>query len=133
MLDQNLTKAYALIFSTYCRKAMQLRIKEHPSFETTIQDDPIELLKAIKILTHDPMRAKYLYVSLTEAISRMLNIKQMENEGMLDYMKRFKQTRDVMKSHMGTEVLDKFIKNTTKYWNEPNATVQAEMKTSTFE
>jgi hypothetical protein len=29
-LDQNLTKAYALIYSTYCNKTMQNRIEEHP-------------------------------------------------------------------------------------------------------
>jgi hypothetical protein len=43
-LEQNLTKAYALIFSTYCNKTMQNRIEEHPKFESIIRDDPIELL-----------------------------------------------------------------------------------------
>ena len=37
---------------------MQHRIEEHPDFESTIQNDPIELLKAIKIVMHDPIRAK---------------------------------------------------------------------------
>jgi hypothetical protein len=49
-LEQNLTKAYALIFSTYCNKTMQNRIEEHPDYETTIRDDPIELLSKIKVL-----------------------------------------------------------------------------------
>jgi hypothetical protein len=44
-LEQNLYKSYALIFSTYCNKMMQNRIKEHPDYETTIRDDPIELLQ----------------------------------------------------------------------------------------
>mgnify|MGYP000382356346 CR=1 FL=1 len=64
-LEQNLTKAYALIFSTYCDKAMQNRVEEHPNFETTIRDDPIELLNKIKVLMHDPIRAKYPFASLT--------------------------------------------------------------------
>jgi hypothetical protein len=58
-LEQNLTKAYALIFSTYCNKTMQNRIEEHPEFESTIHDDPIELLNKIKVLMHNPIRAKY--------------------------------------------------------------------------
>ena len=33
---------------------MQQRIEEHPDFGT-IQDDPIELLKIIKLLMHDPV------------------------------------------------------------------------------
>jgi hypothetical protein len=78
-LEQNLTKAYALIFSTYCNKTMQNQVEEHPEFETTIRDDPIELLNKIKVLMHDPIRAKYPFTSLTEAISRMLNLKQSEN------------------------------------------------------
>jgi hypothetical protein len=40
-LEQNLTKAYVLIFSTYCNKTMQNRVEEHPEFKTTIRDDPM--------------------------------------------------------------------------------------------
>jgi hypothetical protein len=57
-LEQNLTKAYALIFSNFCNKTMQNRIEEHPDYETMIRDDPIELLDKIKMLMHDPIRAK---------------------------------------------------------------------------
>jgi hypothetical protein len=89
-LDQNLAKAYALIFSTYCNKTMQNRTEEHPEFETTIRDDPIELLNKINMLMHDPIRAKYPFAPLTEAISRTLNLKQSENKGLLDYVRRFK-------------------------------------------
>ena len=70
---------------------MQNRIEEHPDYKTTIRDDPIELLTKIKVLMHNPIRAKYPFASLTEAMIRMLNIKQQENEQLLDYIKRFKQ------------------------------------------
>ena len=69
ILAENLAKAYALIYSTYCNRTIQHRIEEHPDFESKIRDDPIELLAAIKILMHDPARAKYPYASLTEAIT----------------------------------------------------------------
>jgi hypothetical protein len=65
-----------------------------------IRDDPIELLHKIKMLMHDPIRAKYPYASLTEAMSRMLNIKQIQSEGLLDYVKRFKESGDIMKSYV---------------------------------
>jgi flagellin-specific chaperone FliS len=35
-LEQNLTKAYALIFSNFCNKTMQNRIEEHSDYETMI-------------------------------------------------------------------------------------------------
>jgi hypothetical protein len=128
-----LTKAYALIFSTYCNKTMQNRVEEHPEFETTIRDDPIELLNKIKVLRmHDPIRAKSPFASLTEAISRMLNLKQSDNKGLLDYIKRFKESRDIMKSQVGTDILDKFVENTLEYRDESNTTMKKEMKDGAF-
>ena len=35
-LDQNMTRAYALIYSTYCNRTLQNRIEEHLNFATTI-------------------------------------------------------------------------------------------------
>jgi hypothetical protein len=131
-LEQNLTKAYALIFSTYCDKTMQNRVEEHPQFETIIRYDPIELLNKIKVLMHDPIRAKYPFASLTEAFSRMLNLKQSENKGLLDYVKRFKESRDIMMSHVGTDILDNFVENTLEYRDESNATLKKEMKDGAF-
>ena len=76
-----------------------------------IQNDPIELLKAIKIVMHNPIRVKYPYASLTEALMRTLNIRQLEHKSLIDYMKRFKQSRDVLKSHIGGDILNKFVEN----------------------
>ena len=64
---------------------------------------------------HDPIRAKYPFASLTEALMRTLNIKQLEHERLIDYMKRFKQSRDVLKSHISGDILNKFIKNLPEY------------------
>jgi hypothetical protein len=108
---------------------MQNGVEEHPEFETTIHDDPIELLKKIKVLMHDRIRAKYPFASLTEVISRMLNLKQSENEGLLDYVKRFKESLDIMKSHVRTHILDKFVENTlVEYRDESKTTLKKEMK-----
>ena len=132
LLEENLTKAYALIFSQYCNRTMQSRVEEHKDFDTTIRDDPIELLKKIRVLMHDPVRSKYPFASLTEAMSRMINLKQMENEQLLDYVKRFKQTRDIMSSHMGTDLLDKFVENTSAYKTETDDAKKTEMKSGAF-
>ena len=61
-LQENISKAYALIFTNYCTRPMQSRIKEHPDFESTIEDNPFELLKVIKTLMHDAVRAQYPYM-----------------------------------------------------------------------
>ena len=85
------------------------------------------------MLMHDPIRVKYPFASLTEAMSRMLNIKQQEQEGLLDYVKRFKQNRDITKSHVGSDVLDKFIENMPEFRNETDTTKKDEMKKEAFE
>ena len=130
-LETNLGRAYALILSTYCNGTMQHRIEEHPEFDSKIQNDPIELLKAIKIVMHDPIRAKYPYASLTEALMRTLNIKQLEQESLIDYIKRFKQSRDVLKSHIGGDILNKFVENLPEY-RHSTMSGQQEIKSEAF-
>jgi hypothetical protein len=83
-LDHDLNKAHVLICSTHCDKTMQNRIEEHPDHELIIQDDPTESLNKIKELMHDPIRAKHPSALLTEAMTRMPNIKQVENQELLD-------------------------------------------------
>ena len=80
---------------------------------------------------HDPIRAKYPYASLTEMLMRTLNIKQLEHESLIDYMKRFKQSRDVLKSHIGGDILNKFIENLPEY-RQAMTVDQRRMKTKAF-
>src|SRR5210317_1239889 len=132
-LKENVSKAYALIFTNYCTRPMQSRIEEHPEFESTIEDNPFELLKVIKMLMHDAVRAQYPYIAMTDGLTRLLNIKQQENEVLLDYVKRFKQTRDVTKSQIGTRLLDTFIEYQEDYVNETDDDEKKTMKTEAYE
>ena len=132
-LEENLMKAYALIFGTYCSKALQSRVEEHPDFETTIRDDPVELLKAINILMQDTVRAKYLYASLHDVMMRLFNLRQQEHEHLMDYVKRFKQTKDVVEAHMGSKWLELFVEHTEEYQKETDTKQQSELKDQSFE
>ena len=105
-LRQGLYKAYALIFTNYCTRAMQARVEEQPKYDTKIKNNPIELLEIIKTLMHDPVRAQYPLVSMTDALMCLVNVKQFENEQLLDYIKWFKQLRDVARSHLGSNILN---------------------------
>jgi len=132
-LETNLGKAHALIIANCCSKTMQNRVEEHPDCESKIRDNPIELLEAIKSLMHDPIRARYPFVSVTDALVRLTNLRQYDNELLLDYIKRFKQQRDVLKSNIGTQMFDEFIENTEEYRNETDTTKQQELKDNAFE
>ncbi|MGL5934004.1 MAG: hypothetical protein ACRCZI_00110, partial [Cetobacterium sp.] len=126
-LENGLEMAYALIKETYCTKTMRDRVEAHPDFETKIKDDPVELLKAIRVLTHDTVRAQYPYVSLVDSVARLMTIKQYD-DSLLDYAKRFKQTRDVMKTYIGASLLDAFVERTEEYKAEQDADAKKTMK-----
>ena len=132
-LDEGLNKAYALIFTNYCTKAMQQRIEEHPDFKDTIEDDPIALLVAIQTLMHDPVRAQNPMISMTDALTRLLNFRQQEGEDLLDFVKRFKQAKDVTVSQMGKDFLRGFIEHQPEYRDSTNTAEKDAMLKDSFE
>jgi hypothetical protein len=137
-LQQNGPKAFALIMTQFCTKTMRQRIKNRKDYNSTddnvkIHNNPIELLKAIKILIHDPITSNYPYALLTSALSRFQTCKQHENEPLLDYVKRFKQQRDIIKTTIGTDVLNDFVEHTEEYRNETVQEKKDELKEQAFE
>jgi len=62
-LEENMNRANALIIGTYCSKAIQGRVQEHLKYETKIRYDPIEFLRIVNMLMHDPVWARYPYAS----------------------------------------------------------------------
>ena len=51
----------------------------------------------------------------------------------MDCLKQFKESRDVTKSHVDTDILDKFVENTLEYRDEPSVTLKQAMKDGAFE
>jgi hypothetical protein len=126
-LEDNMNKTYSLIYLIYlqhCNKTIQDRIHAHPDFETKIKNDPIELLKAIKILINNPVRARYPFASATEAMTRFMTCRQLENEPLTNFVKRFKGNQDSMAQNMGKDFLKDFVKNTKQYADETNTNKQ---------
>ena len=62
-LEENMNRAYSLLIGTYCSKAIQGRVEKHPQYETKIRDDPIELLRAVSMLIHNPVRSLPLHIT----------------------------------------------------------------------
>ena len=56
---ENEAMAFALIINDYCTTAIKNHIQEHPEYKKKLLDNPIKLLDAIKVLTHNPLRAVY--------------------------------------------------------------------------
>jgi hypothetical protein len=117
-LEDNMNKRYSLIYLQHCNKTIQDRIHAHPDFKTKIKNDPIELLKAIMILINNPVRATYPYASATKAMTGFMTCRQLENEPLADYVKRFKGNQDNMAQNMGKDFLKNFMKNTKQCADE---------------
>ena len=95
----NLINAYGFLFE-HCSKAMQSKIQSRVDFEK-IKNNPIELLNAIEQHSVSYQENKYDMVIITEALLNLVNIKQREDESLVDYTTRFKSARDVFKSQYG--------------------------------
>ena len=105
---ENKPKAFVLIFG-YCNKVMHGRIEESTEYETLILDNLIKLLKEFRKKMYNVARAKYQYTTLTESLQQIFDTKKDKNESIMDYTKRFKQTRDIVKDLVGTNILSKFV------------------------
>jgi hypothetical protein len=99
-LDNGLTKACALIWSDYMTVSMIDRIEQHPDFASKIKGNAIELLKAIKASMHETTRSQKPVLSAIQAITKLFTYKQGDMSGLSDYLKCFKEHRDVFKTQM---------------------------------
>ena len=85
---------------------------------------PIKALKVCKGFSHNLLQARYNYKQMTNVLLGFLLCKQQNTanyvEEFLDYVKRFKQTRDVAETHVGKKLLNGFLK-TTQEWKDAHA------------
>ena len=54
---------------------------------------------------------KYTFALITEAIKRVVNKKEKDNESLLDYLKHLKQGKEILKSHVNKDVLGHCVDN----------------------
>ena len=97
----NKGKAYAFLFGQ-CSQIMQAKIMERKDYDSS-KRDPIGLLQAIKELSLSYQDTKYDMKIITSAIKTFVNLKQKDDESLIDYTNRFKTARDVLKAQLGSE------------------------------
>ena len=104
--DEDWAMTYALIYGNYCTSEMHSAIKEHPNFETKIRYEPLEIPIAICTLMHTPVRAICPFRTLVETLSSFFNLRQMQDEKIVDYIGRFNQAQQLAKAQLGKNFLD---------------------------
>ena len=100
----NMTKSYALIWER-CTKGMQNKIQTRTDFETNIENDPIELLKAVKEHALNYQEHRYAMSIVLDSFMTMMPTKQKYHESLSNYTKKFKVAKDVMESHIGGPII----------------------------
>jgi hypothetical protein len=108
----NLGKAYTLIWQ-YCSIILQNKIQARQDFAQTIQDDPIALMSAIE--EHA--------LNMMEAWRNLGQIRQRDDEGVIEYAERFKTVRNIFVMQLGEKM--KFPKMINAAWQAnpiPNQT-----------
>jgi hypothetical protein len=115
-LEMNMSKAYAFLWEQ-CARAMQNEIEARTDYESSIKNNPIELLKAIKQHALNYQEYRYEMSIIADALRTMINLKQKENESLQDYTKRFKTASDVLVFHLGGPIkLTKYLMRWIQIW-----------------
>jgi hypothetical protein len=78
--EDNMDKVYSLIFLQHCNKMIQDRITGHPEFKNKIENDPIELLKAVEILINDPVQGTHTHPWIHDQINYKIHDLQAAGE-----------------------------------------------------
>ena len=116
--ERNKKKAFSFLIGQ-CAKNMQNALESRDDFESTIYNDPFELLKAIRQEALSFNKSKYEMAAVHSTLKTFMNLRQKDGESLLDYSERFKASRDVLKSHLGGPIiLTKYVMQMSGY--DPN-------------
>ena len=73
-------------------------------------------------------QSKYPFASITEAFKRVVNMKQKDNDNLLDYSKRLKQTKDVLEAQASKDILGHYVDNIQEFKNATAAEYKKKVK-----
>ncbi len=96
----NMIKAYGLILGQ-CTKAIKNKLEARKDWETGIRNNAINLLKALKEITHNYQDNRYPIESIYHTLKAVFTIKQKEDESLAEFTKRFNNVKDVMETKHG--------------------------------
>jgi hypothetical protein len=82
--NDNLVKLYALIWER-CNTAMQSCLEQRTDYKSTIYNDPIELLQAIKEHATNYQETRYEMSIISDAFRALFGTKQREGENLQEY------------------------------------------------
>jgi len=91
-----------------CTDSLRNRLIAIPDCETTVRDDPLALLTAIKTCAHENTCTQHPPNAISTQWDPLLKLKQAEEEDPPFYAKRFEQQLETMKGYIGSTFTDDF-------------------------
>ena len=104
----NMNKAYALILGQ-CTKGLKTKLESRKDWDSSIKNNAINLLKALKEITYNYQDNKYPMESIYFAIRNVFTMKQDENESIIQFTKRFNNAKDIMETQHGKLRMEKYL------------------------
>jgi hypothetical protein len=131
-LEDGLNKAYSIIWTDYMTETMRTRIEQHPDYLSKIKGDSVELIKAIKSSMHETTRAQKPTLSAIQAITKLFTYKQ-QDQPLGDYIKVFKEHRDVLITQLGEHMFDHFAATQTVDYSNKTVDERKKIRKDTFD
>ena len=122
----NKGKAFTLIYGQ-CNKALQHKLQARKDFEAGIKGDLIKLLDAIAEHLMSYVENKYPYSTSLDATKNYINLKQIDDESLVNYTRQLKSAKKIMETQIGGKLeLPKLAKLDPKWmeiWDPADLTV----------
>ena len=84
---------------------MQEALESRDDYDSVIYGDPFELLKAIREEALSFNKSKYEMAAVHATMKAFMTMRQKDAKSLIDYSRRFKAARDVLKSHLGGPIV----------------------------
>ena len=92
----------------------------------------MKLLTAIEEHSMSYLENRYEVSTIIDSLKNFLNLKQRDDESLVDYTRRFKSARDIMISNMGKFELPKLASSDPK-WDKDDEEIKQQCNNNEFE
>ncbi len=125
--EDNTFKAHAPLWER-CNKAMQNKIASRSDCESSVFNDPVALLQAIKEHLLNCQDTRHEMSIVADAFRSVFNSKQKEVESLQDCTRHFKTSMETLKSHLGGPIILEKHAITVKDFDASTVTTNVALK-----
>ena len=131
-LEANLSKVRSMIWDKFTHKDMKDKLEPLSNFASSLSQDPVALLKAIKLQMHDTVGTQFCEWTRFTATEKFVTFYQ-KDLSLSDYIAHFKELRDVFTTQNGSGCNDSYVAERVAGFDALPADRQQELKLLAWE